>query len=154
MPEQEPAVAVINSNEDTVEMIRACLQQNGFTSVTTGHVTDIKNGRMDFLKFLEEHDPKVIVYDISIPYEENWRFLQLLLSSDAMTSRKVVVTTTNKRVLDRLLGTETGALEIVGKPYDLQVIVEAVQRAAGMKPPAGRATVEPLRRASGDRASG
>lgn len=151
MAEREPAVAVINSNEDTVEMIRACLQQNGFTSVTTGHVTDIRSGRMDFVQFLEEHDPRVIVYDVSIPYEENWRFLQLLLTSDAMKQRRVVVTTTNKRALDKLVGTETGAIEIVGKPYDLQVIVEAVQRAA-VKMPSGRAMIEPI--GSGDGASG
>lgn len=134
MPQHEPAVAVINSNEDTVEMLRAYLQQNGFTSVTTGHVTDIRNGRMDFLKYVEAHDPAVIVYDISIPYEENWRFLHLLMSSEAMQGRKVIVTTTNKRVLEQLVGENTGAYEIVGKPYDLQAIVTAVQRAAGKTP--------------------
>ena len=132
MAQQTPAVAVINSNEDTVEMLRASLQQNGFTAVATGHVTDIRNGRTDFLKFMEEHNPRVIVYDIGIPYEENWRFLQLLTSSEAMTDCKVVVTTTNKRVLERLVGEDTGAHEIVGKPYDLQSIVDAVKRAAGL----------------------
>lgn len=151
---EEPAVAVINSNQDTVEMIRACLQQNGFTSVTTGHVTDIRAGRLDFLRFLEEHDPNVIVYDVGLPYEENWRFLQLLLSSEAMKHRKVVVTTTNKRVLDRLIGAESGALEVVGKPYDLQAIVDAVQKAASGKPSDSRAIIEPVSRTAGDRASG
>ena len=115
-------------------MLRACLQQNGFTALATAHISDIRNGRMDFLKFVEEHDPDVIVYDISIPYEENWRFLQLLMSSEAMNGRKVVLTTTNKRVLERLVGHDTGAHEIVGKPYDLQAIVNAVQKAAGRKP--------------------
>jgi CheY-like chemotaxis protein len=134
MTQNEPAVAVINSSEDTVEMLRACLQHNGFTSVVTAHVTDIRNGRTDFLEFVDEHDPKVLVYDISIPYEENWRFLQLLMSSEAMKGRKVIVTTTNKRVLDRLIGDESGAFEIVGKPYDLTAIANAVMQAAGKKP--------------------
>jgi CheY-like chemotaxis protein len=130
----DPAVAVINSNEDTVEMLRACLQQNGFSSVVTAHVTDIRNGRTDFLAFVAQHDPAVIVYDVCIPYEENWRFLQLLMSSEAMTGRRVVVTTTNKRVLEQLIGEKTEAHEIIGKPYDLQSIVEAVRRAAGGRP--------------------
>jgi CheY-like chemotaxis protein len=134
VPHNQPAVAVINSNEDTVEMLRACLQQNGFTAVPTGHVTGIRNGRTDFLKFIEEHNPAVIVYDVSIPYEENWRFLHLLMSSEAMKGRKVVVTTTNKRVLEQLVGEKTDAHEIVGKPYDLQAIVDTVQRAAGRAP--------------------
>ena len=109
MSQRDPAVAVINSNEDTVEMLRACLQQNGFTALATAHVTDIRHGRTDFLKFVEEHEPTVIVYDIGIPYEENWRFLHLLMSSEAMQGRKVVVTTTNKRALDLLVGEDTGA---------------------------------------------
>jgi CheY-like chemotaxis protein len=134
VPHNQPAVAVINSNEDTVEMLRACLQQNGFTAVATGHVPGIRNGRTDFLKFIEEHNPAVIVYDVSIPYEENWRFLHLLMSSEAMKGRKVVVTTTNKRVLEQLVGEKTDAHEIVGKPYDLQAIVDTVRRAAGRAP--------------------
>ena len=131
---KEPVIAVVNSSEDTVEMLRACLQQNGFSSVVTAHVTDIRKGTMDFLEFVEEHDPKVFIYDVAIPYEENWRFLQLLMSSEAMHGRKVVVTTTNKRVLEQLIGQKTDAHEVVGKPYDLQAIVDAVQRAAGRAP--------------------
>ena len=134
MSQDAPAVAVINSNENTVEMLRTCLQQHGFTAVATAHVTDIRHGRVDFLELIEAHDPQVIVYDVAIPYEENWRFLQLLMSSEAMQDRKVVVTTTNKRVLDNLVGEQTGAQEIVGKPYDLRTVVEAVQRAAGKTP--------------------
>ena len=154
MASEDAAVAVINSNEDTVEMLRAYLQQRGFTSVATGHVTDIRNGRLDFLQFLEQHDPQVIVYDIGIPYEENWKFLQLLMSSDAMKGRRVVVTTTNKRVLDRLIGTETQALEIVGKPYDLQAVAEAVEAAAGKKPLKDSAVIESPKRGTAERASG
>ena len=124
----ERAVAVINSNEDTVEMLRHALQHAGFTSVVTGHVTEIRSGQTDFVKFLEEHDPCVLIYDISIPYENNWTFLKLLMDSQQMQGRKVVVTTTNKRRLDELVGA-TGALEIVGKPYDLKLVVEAVKNA-------------------------
>ena len=152
MAVEDASVAVINSNEDTVQMLRAALQQDGFTSVTIGHVTDIRNGRLDFLEFLEQHDPKVIVYDISIPYEENWKFLQLLMSSESMNGRRVVVTTTNKRVLDRLIGVEIPVLEVVGKPYDLQAIVDAVRSAAGKQPPSDAVIEQPVR--SGGGASG
>jgi CheY-like chemotaxis protein len=132
MGNNEPAVAVINNNEDTVEMLRTFLQHHGFTAVATAHVTDIRAGRTDFLEFIAEHQPAVIVYDISIPYEENWRFLQLLRSSEATNGRKVVITTTNKRALDTLVGEDSGAFEIIGKPYDLTSIVDAVRKAAGL----------------------
>ena len=133
MNNQEPTIAVINSNEDTTEMLRACLQDEGFTSVVIGHVTEIKRGQTDFLKFLDAHDPAIFVWDIGIPYEENWRFVQLMLTSERMQGRRVVLTTTNKRALDSMVG-RTDTMEIIGKPYDLDQVVKAVKRAAGVEP--------------------
>src|SRR5215211_2277082 len=92
----EETVAVINTSEDTVEMLRYALQHSGFNSVVTGHIHDFKTGAEDFPHYLETHDPRVLVYDISIPYDKNWTFLRLLLDTDHMRGRKVVLTTTNK----------------------------------------------------------
>ncbi len=124
----EPVIAVINSSEDTVEMLRAFLQHHGFSAVVTGHVTAFKRGDESFLNYVAEHDPALFVWDIGIPYEQNWRFLELLLSSDAMKGRKVIVTTTNKKQLDQLVG-PTETIEIVGKPYDLELVLKAVESA-------------------------
>ena len=124
-PRVDAVVAVVNSSEDTVEMLREALVLHGFTSVVTGHVHDIKVGATDWPAFLAEHDPAVIVYDLSIPYDQNWTFLKLLLDTDSMRGRKIVMTTTNKGRLEELVG-PTDAFEIVGKPYDLDKIVAAV----------------------------
>jgi hypothetical protein len=43
-------------------------------------------------------------------------------------ARTFVITTTNKPALDQLVG-ENEAIEIIGKPYDLQQVVEAVRSA-------------------------
>jgi DNA-binding NtrC family response regulator len=130
MPDQERhnVIAVVNSNEDTVEMLRNCLQQHGFSAIVTAHIHDFRTGHSDFPAFIEQHDPRVIVYDVSLPYDRNWTFLRLLLDTDAMRGRKVVVTTTNKQRLEELVG-PTNAFEIVGKPYDLEQIVGAVRNA-------------------------
>ena len=122
-------VAVINSNSDTVELLRVALQQAGFQSVT-GHIEDIKRGVLDFSRFLAEHDPRAVIYDIPPPYDQNWKFLQLLRTTDAMRDRVVVVTTTHKAHLEELVG-PTDAIEIVGKPYDLDQIIGAVRRGLG-----------------------
>jgi DNA-binding NtrC family response regulator len=42
--------------------------------------------------------------------------------------RPFIITTTNKPALDKLVG-ETEAIEIIGKPYDLQQVVDAVRSA-------------------------
>lgn len=126
----EDTVAVINGNEDTVEMLRLALQHDGFNSVVTAHIHDFKVGDSDFPKYLQTHDPQAIIYDITIPYDKNWTFLKLLLDSEHMRGRKVVLTTTNKKRLEELVG-PTDAFEIVGKPYDIDEIVRAVKTALG-----------------------
>jgi CheY-like chemotaxis protein len=74
-------VAVINSNEDTVEMLRLILEREGFNTAT-GHISDIKRGTIDFLEFMKQHDPAIVVYDVGHPYKENWTFLQLLMNTE------------------------------------------------------------------------
>ena len=128
-----PTIAVINSNQDTTEMLREYLQHHGFSSVVIGHVTEIKRGQTDFLRFVRTHDPGVFVWDISLPYEENWRFVQLMMAGEPMRGRQLVLTTTNKRALEQLVG-PTDAIEIIGKPYDLDFVVKAVKKAAGVSP--------------------
>ena len=130
MTEPEPAtvVAVINTSDDIVTLLRQVLDDEGYRSVSA-HIPDIKQGREDLVAFLEEHDPRVIIYDIGPPYEENWTFFRLIQDLDAVKGRRFVVTSTNKRALEEQVG-PTDVIELVGKPYDLEEIVQAVGRAA------------------------
>ena len=120
-------VAVLNSNEDIIEMLRVVLEQAGFNTAA-GHVPTIKRGQQDFLAFVEQHDPAAIVYDIAPPYLENWNFLKLVLNLDAMKNRKVVLTTANEKLLREVTGNEVSLFELSEKPYTLEAIVDAVKR--------------------------
>jgi DNA-binding response OmpR family regulator len=121
-------VLIVNSNDDVVEMLRLKFVQAGWHAVTA-HVTDAKRGRIDLVQLVEHHDPSVIVYDVAPPYDENWRFLGDMRSKEALAARPFVVTTTNRRQLEKIAAGAGGAIEIVGKPYDLD---EVLQRAAAL----------------------
>ncbi len=94
-----------------------------------GHVPDIQRGRTALLAFVAEHQPDVIVYDIAPPLEENWRFLRLVQNLRAVERCGWVITTTNKKALEEMVG-PTGAFQLLGKPLDLEQIVNAVRKAA------------------------
>ena len=120
-------IAIFNTNAEVLELVRDSLQQAGFQAVVA-HIDDLKRGRLDMIQFVEEHKPDVIVYDVAPPYDTNWTFLRLMRNSRVMQGRAFVVTTTNKRALEELIG-PNDAVELLCKPYDLEQIVQSVNHA-------------------------
>jgi CheY-like chemotaxis protein len=122
-------MAIINTNDDLVQLLREKFIERGF-QVVTAHIRDIKSGRQDFSAFLNAHNPSVIVYDITVPYEDAWTFFQTLLQLPEAHDRDFVVTTVNKRVLDQRVGPNE-AIEIQGgRADDLEPVIEAVEKRA------------------------
>jgi len=71
----------------------------------------------------------MIVYDFPRPFERHCNFLQLLKQTDALRKRTWVLTTTDKKALDGA-GGASGVIEIVlGEPYSIVEVVEAVHHA-------------------------
>lgn len=127
MAERTSTVAVFNASDDTVEMLMLLLTERGYRAVS-GQVDSVKSGALDFIAFMGAQRPDAIIWDIAPPYDRNWSFFKLLRTADVLRNCHIVLTTTHKEHLDSLAGQETGAIEIVGKPYDLNVIVDAVVR--------------------------
>jgi DNA-binding response OmpR family regulator len=121
-------VAVFNASADTVSLIEELLHQ---MNICTCHayVRDFRRGTLDIATFLTKENPAAVVWDISLPYHLNWTYFQMIRASGVLDGRGVVLTTTNKPRLEEIIGVETDAIEIVGKPYDLDVIVGAVKHA-------------------------
>jgi DNA-binding response OmpR family regulator len=122
-------VALINASDDTVDMVQRMLGASGFDCLVGCRFADLKRGRVDFATFLSEHDPDVVIFDISPPYLQNWNYFKTLRDAKAMEGRGLVLTTTNKGRLDETTGGDSKALEIVGKPYDLDQIEAAIHAA-------------------------
>ena len=126
-PTQKVVVAIFNTSPEVLDLVREALQDSGYATVVA-HVDDLKRGRIDLVQFVEQHHPDCIVYDVAPPYDTNWTFLRLMRSSKVMQGRAFVVTTTNKKALDELIG-PSDTVELLCKPYDLEQIVQAVTHA-------------------------
>jgi CheY-like chemotaxis protein len=127
MTAKPPVVAVFNTSPDVVDMLRIALSMEGFV-VVTGMTFDIRDGRLDLEAFIRTHQPDVIVYDIAIPYEQNWRLCAHLRSLPIVADIPFVLTSTNAARVKPLTADEP-VHEIVGKPYDLQALTEILRRA-------------------------
>jgi CheY-like chemotaxis protein len=121
-------VAIFNASDDTVEMLSVLLSVRGFVSLT-GEVDKVKSGEVDFIAFLEQHQPDAMIWDIAPPYDRNWHFYKMIRALRPLERCAIVLTTTHLRHLNELAGETVEAIEIVGKPYDLNAIVDAVERA-------------------------
>ena len=127
-PGNSPVVALFNASDDTVEMVGRMLEASGLNCLVNCRFADLRKGNVDFAAFLREHDPHVLIFDISPPYELNWAFFRTLRDDPLMRRRGLVLTTTNKDRLDEVAGHDSLAIEVVGKPYDLQQILSAIVR--------------------------
>jgi DNA-binding NtrC family response regulator len=123
-----PVVAILNSNDDTVELLRTVLELEGIV-VVSAHVSDLRRGQFDFSGFLSEHDPKVVIYDIPPPYDRSWLFFEHLKGLPTMKGREFVLTSTNPARVQQVAKLDEPVHEIIGKPYDLQLITDAVKKA-------------------------
>ena len=123
-----PTLAVFNASEDTVAFVTLFFEGQGF------HVVSQSWPAFDSLRaeiadaFVAQHCVDIVIFDVSLPYRENWdHFVDF---SKMLDGRRVpvVLTTTNKQALTEMVG-PTHALEIIGKPYDLDQLAVAVRKA-------------------------
>jgi hypothetical protein len=124
----EGIIALFNASDDTIDMIQRLLTTSGSDQTLIWcHFADLKKGIVDFGKYMDKHNPEVVIFDLSPPYDENWKFFKTMRDAKTMRERGAVLTTTNKDRLDEVLGEDARALEVVGRDTDLQQIDAAIK---------------------------
>ena len=101
-----PVVAVINRNDDVVEMLRLTFEQAGFV-VVSAHVDAIKRGQTSLIDFVRVHRPTVIVFDLVPPYDRNYRFIEHLRETEVLNGCRFVLTSTNRPARRNWRGRQT-----------------------------------------------
>jgi hypothetical protein len=131
--DQPIVVAIVNTNPDLVRMLQIAIEQAGFVTFVW-HVDDIRKGATDIEPLLRQHDPKVVVYDVAPPFEQNWRFLEHLRTATAFAGRRFVLTTVNIGRLQEIVGLDETVYEIVGRASEIDQVVRAVKEASRARP--------------------
>ena len=107
-------VALFNASDDTIDMVQTLLTAVGRDQTLIWcRFADLKKGIVDFGKYMEKHNPEVVIFDLSPPYDQNWDFFKVMRDHNSMWGRGVVLTTTNKNRLDEVLGEDS----YVGHPF-------------------------------------
>ena len=95
-PGRRPVVAIINSAEETAEVLQELLEEEGFAAVVA-YVVDFKLGRQDLRAFFAAQQPRAVIYDVALPYVENWAlFQERILGAGLLPPECFVLTTANK----------------------------------------------------------
>ena len=121
--------AIFNTSPDIVDLMRRAFEPAGIVTVSV-LTHQIREAVVDVEGFLRQHDPQVIVYDIAPPYDANWQLFEHISRMKGMRQRKIVLTSTNPRHVEKLAGRNQTIYEVVGKPLDLDQIVRAVKEAS------------------------
>jgi CheY-like chemotaxis protein len=145
-------VLILDNSADILELLSTDLQCRGCV-VSTASVSAIRHGETDGGRLIESTAPDVIVFDVALPYEANWR-VATELQADPRVRVPFVLTTTNATAVRRLIGRDL--IELVGKPYDLDSLYDVILRAAFPDLPQGAAPAleSPEPKLTDDRRSG
>lgn len=122
-----PTVTIINTSQDYLDSMRLLLNAEGFV-VDAMNIADIKMGVIDVKSRIADADPRVILYDIAFPYRDNWAQCQNIMSLDICKGREFILTTPNIDALEKLVGVNVGAHEIIDRELDLKKIVDRIKK--------------------------
>jgi len=129
--EAQPVRAlVMNNSADTLDLLRHYLEFQGF-AVETCNLGRLRREGIDVADTVADMHPDVVVFDIALPYDVNWEICAAL-QQDPRIDAPFVLTTTNRAAVERLTGAREG-IEILGKPYDLEHVAEAVRAAVASR---------------------
>jgi hypothetical protein len=111
--ETDPGVvALFNASDDTIDMVQKMLTElDDGQRLIWCHFADLKKGVVDFRKYITKHNPRSwssISHPLTTRAE---RISKGCATTTRMAGRGVVLTTTNKRRLDEVLGSDSFALE-------------------------------------------
>ncbi len=99
-----------------------------FALEAKGHkVTLATNGR-DALNMVNNEIPQLIILDIMMPKMDGYHFCRLLKFDTRFKHIPVIIVSSKIQDADRKLGLACGGDEYITKPYDLNMLINTVEK--------------------------
>src|ERR1700730_5404587 len=120
---EAPVVLIVEDEEPIRDVITDVLEERGF------QVLPAANGA-EALELLDTVRPDVMVLDLLMPVMHGWAFMESYIEKTDGHPIPIVVVSVNPvlpRSFDRL-----GVKDVVAKPFEVDVLLDAVETAAGL----------------------
>jgi CheY-like chemotaxis protein len=126
-PARRLRLAVLNDSPRGLKVLCDWFQQHGHRCATA-IVAEMPLAHVVIERFINEHKPGVVVYDVPMPYASSWDLLEVIRGMASLRSKPFVITTRNMRKLQQAVG-RTTVIEIAGQSDDLRRLLKAVEAA-------------------------
>lgn len=122
--EGERLVLIVEDEPDNREIMRAVVED------ISGYRALLAADGAEALRLAGEHRPRLILMDLMMPVLDGFEAIRKLKAQEATASIPIVAVTALSRPTDRQHALENGADDYIGKPFDLDLLAEIVQRYA------------------------
>ncbi len=113
-------IAIIDDEPDIVELVSLHLQKAGFN--TKGFLNT-----EDFLDFVGNNIPDLILLDLMLPDADGFEICKYLRKKDEFAFVPIIMLTAKVEETDKVLGLELGADDYVTKPFSPKELVARVK---------------------------
>jgi len=113
-------VAVVDDEEDIVELVSVNLEKSGFKAEGFFNAKDLLN-------FIKKRTPDLIILDLMLPDADGFEICKNLRSQEKFADIPVIMLTAKGEEVDRVLGLEIGADDYVTKPFSTRELIARVK---------------------------
>ena len=119
-------IFVVNGSAEFLDILRDLLQEEQYNVTTTNFVPRT-------FEQIEALRPDLLMIDLVVGQQAGWDLLERLRNQALTRGIPVIVTSTDKRLLDRAMGDSphNGDKRFMAKPMNLDELLEAIQSLIG-----------------------
>jgi len=114
-------VLIVDDEKDIVETLQFMIEANGYKCYCA---YDGEEG----LQKAKEIIPDLMILDVMMPKINGYKICRLLKYDKKYKDIKILMITARSQDSDKLIGEETGADEYITKPFDINEVMEKIQK--------------------------